>query len=355
MSNRTKPVSYYFIQFGFYGFVLLILAGILFSFSFIFITLFASAVFALLLEPVVNYWETRGIHRVFVILVIYVLIAGGLALLGAYLVPLLMNEIKNFAANLPAYGSMVHDAAAKVQKSVKNLFPGLTLPDYYPYLKGRLFVSLKAVMASVPALASGAASLASMALLIPFITFFLLADGYLISKNVVTLVPNRYFEMSVLLLHKVVDAFKLYVRGQLIDSCAIMALTTVGYAIIGLPYFLVVGLVSGLANFIPYFGPVISFCAAFFVILITPGMLSLWSLLSVAVVFLAVQVIDGTLVYPNVVGRTVHLHPLVVILGVAAGGNMGGLVGMLIAVPLIGICKVTIEVMYSYLRSYSIL
>jgi predicted PurR-regulated permease PerM len=56
MSNRTKPVSYYFIQFGFYGFVLLILAGILFSFSFIFITLFASAVFALLLEPLVNYW-----------------------------------------------------------------------------------------------------------------------------------------------------------------------------------------------------------------------------------------------------------------------------------------------------------
>jgi predicted PurR-regulated permease PerM len=129
----------------------------------------------------------------------------------------------------------------------------------------------------------------------------------------------------------------------------------VGYAIIGLPYFLVVGLVSGLANFIPYFGPVISFCAAFFVILITPGMLSPWSLISVTVVFLAIQVIDGTLVYPNVVGRTVHLHPLVVILGVAAGGNMGGLVGMLIAVPLIGICKVTIEVMYSYLRSYSIL
>jgi predicted PurR-regulated permease PerM len=343
MFNRTKPASYYFIQFGFYGFVLLILAGILFSFSFIFISLFASAVFALLLEPVVNYWETRGIHRVLAILIIYVLIAAGLGLLGAFLTPLLMYELKNFAANLPAYGT------------IKNQLPGFTFPDYYPYLKGRLFVSLKSIMASVPALASGAASLASMALLIPFITFFLLADGHLFSKNVLTLVPNRYFEMSVLLLHKAVDALKMYVRGQLIDSCAIMALTTVGYAIIGLPYFLVVGLVSGLANFIPYFGPVISFCAAFFVILITPGMLSPWTLLSVAIVFLTVQVIDGTLVYPNVVGRTVNLHPLIVILGVAAGGNIGGIVGMLIAVPLISICKVTIEVLYTYLKNYSII
>jgi predicted PurR-regulated permease PerM len=355
MSNRTKPASYYFIQFGFYGFVLLILAGILFSFSFIFITLFASAVFALLLEPVVNYWETRGIHRVLAIFSIYVFIAAGVALLGAFLMPLLMYEVKNFAANLPAYGAMVHDMALHVQQSIKNQFPAFTLPDYYPYLKDRLFASLKTIMASVPALASSAASLASMALLIPFITFFLLADGHLFSKNVLTLVPNRYFEMSVLLLHKAVDALKMYVRGQLIDSCAIMALTTVGYAIVGLPYFLVVGLVSGLANFIPYFGPVISFCAAFFVILITPGMLSLWSLLSVAVVFLAVQVIDGTLIYPNVVGRTVNLHPLVVILGVAAGGNMGGIVGMLIAVPLISVCKVTLEVLYTYLKNYSII
>ena len=243
MSNRTKPASYYFIQFGFYGFVLLILAGILFSFSFIFITLFASAVFALLLEPVVNYWETRGTHRVLAILSIYVLIAAGLALLGAFLIPLLMYEVKNFAANLPAYGAMVHDMALHVQKSIKNQFPAFTLPDYYPYLKDRLFASLKTIMASVPALASSAASLASMALLIPFITFFLLADGHLFSKNILTLVPNRYFEMSVLLLHKAVDALKMYVRGQLIDSCAIMALTTVGYAIVGLPYFLVVGLV----------------------------------------------------------------------------------------------------------------
>jgi predicted PurR-regulated permease PerM len=117
----------------------------------------------------------------------------------------------------------------------------------------------------------------------------------------------------------------------------------------------VIGIVAGLANFIPYFGSIISVCAALFVLFVTPGAFTIWSLLSVGIVFVCIQIIDGTLVYPNVVGRQVHLHPLVVILGVAAGGSMGGIVGMLLVIPLISICKVTIEVLYTYLKSYSII
>ncbi len=352
---KSRPASHYLFQYGFYGLVLVFLAGILFSFTFIFVTLFASVLIALLLEPAVNYWETRGIPRVLVILGIYVFIAAVLALLGSFLIPVFMDELKNFAANLPGYGSMIHEAILKMQKVARDKVPWLTMPDYYPYLQARLAAAAQKAMVSVPALATSIVSLVSMALLVPLITFFLLADGHLFSNNILSLVPNRYFEMSVLLFHRVMDALKRYVRGQLIDSCAITILTCVGYAIVGLPYFVVIGLVSGLANFIPYFGPIISFCAAFFVLLITPGLFSVWSVTAVSAVFLAIQAIDGTLIYPNVVGKTVNLHPLVVILGVAAGGNMGGIVGMLLAVPLISICKVTFEVLYSYLKSYSII
>jgi predicted PurR-regulated permease PerM len=209
-------------------------------------------------------------------------------------------------------------------------------------------------MSSVPAVASSIFSILAIVVLVPIITFFLLADGHLISKSILLIVPNRYFEMCVLLIHKIVTAFKLYVRGQLLDSCSIMITTTIGYAIIGLPYFFVIGILSGLANFIPYFGSIISVGAALFVLFVT-GAFTVWSLLSVGIVFICIQLIDGTLVYPNVVGRQVHLHPLVVILGVAAGGSMAGIVGMLVVIPLISICKVTIEVLYTYLKSYSII
>jgi predicted PurR-regulated permease PerM len=353
--DRGKPASYYFIQYGFYLLVLVLLAGIAFSFKAIFPVLFASIVLALLLEPLVNYFETKGINRVLVILMIYVLIAGSLAVLLSFLVPLFVFEVKNLLGNLPSYGAMVQEQLEKINSLVKTRFPGAHVPDFYLLLKEKIFTQLQVVMASVPAFASGVFSLVTMLFVVPFIAFFILADGYLILKVVLHAVPNRYFEMAVLLLHRIVEALKLYVRGQLIDSCSIMAMSTVGYAIIGLPYFIEIGLIAGIANFIPYFGSIISVCVALFVLLITPGAFTLWSFLGVAGVFAAVQIIDGTLVYPNVVGRSVNLHPLAVIAGILAGGSVGGIVGMLIAVPLISICKVTIEVLYTYLKSYSII
>jgi predicted PurR-regulated permease PerM len=353
--SKPPSASRYFIQFGFYGLVLFVAAVILFSFSFIFAALFASVVLALLLEPVVNYFETRGINRVMVILGIYVVFTGLMVCLVAVLMPLLISEIKIFAANIPEYGGLIHGELNKLQMTVRHRFPGVAIPDYYSFVTEKLFSSAQVIMRSMPAVATSIVSILMMVVLVPFITFFLLADGHLITKSILRLVPNRYFEMCVLLIHKVVNALKLFVRGQLLDSCSIMITTMIGYAIIGLPYFVVIGILSGLANFIPYFGSIISVCLALFVLIVTPGAFTLISLLSVGIVFVCIQIIDGTLVYPNVVGRQVNLHPLVVILGVAAGGSMAGIVGILIAIPLISICKVTIEVLYTYLKSYSII
>jgi len=352
---KPKPASYYLIQFAFYGLLLAVVAGVLFSFSYVFVAMFASVVLALLLEPLVNYLETRGMNRVAVILGIYVVFAGIVVCLISFLMPLLISEIKIFAASLPGYGRQIHDELIRLQASMKHRFPGLAFPDYYSFITERLLSYVQVVMSSVPAVASSIFSILTIAVLVPIITFFLLADGHLISKSILLIVPNRYFEMCVLLIHRVVTAFKLYVRGQLLDSCSIMVTTTIGYAIIGLPYFFVIGIISGLANFIPYFGSLFSLGAALFVLFVTPGAFTLLSLLGVGIVYVCIQVFDGTLVYPNVVGRQVHLHPLVVILGVTAGGSMGGIFGMLIAIPLISICKVVIEVLFTYLKSYSII
>jgi predicted PurR-regulated permease PerM len=353
--SKPKPASYYFIQFGFYGLVLFIAAGILLSFKVIFAVLFASVVLALVLEPLVDYLEMRGMNRVPVILGMYVVFAALVVCLAIFLIPLFVSEIKIFAANIPEYGRQIHNQFIQLQAVVRHRFPAISFPDYYSFITGKLFSSAQTLMGSVPAVASSVFSVLSMLLLVPLITFFLLADGHLITKSILRVVPNRYFEMCVLLIHKVLNALKLFVRGQLLDSCSIMITTMIGYAIIGLPYFVVIGILSGLANFIPYFGSIISVGLAVFILVVTPGAFTLLSLLSVAIVFVCIQIIDGTLVYPNVVGRQVNLHPLVVILGVTAGGSIAGIVGMLIAIPLISICKVTIEVLYTYLKSYSII
>ncbi len=353
--SKPRPTSFYLIQFGFYSLVVLFFFGMVFSFSYLFGALFSSVVLALMLEPLVNYLEMKGLARVPAILVIYLCIAASIAILISFLVPLIVNEIKILVVNFPEYSEQLHDQVKKIESLIKHRFPNLTLPDYYSFATEKLFSYFQLMVGSVPQMASGLISVISTAVLIPLITFFLLADGHLISKAILSIVPNRYFEMCVLLLHKIVMSCKLFVRGQLLDSCSIMITTTIGYAIIGLPYCIVIGVISGLANFIPYFGSLISVVAALFVLLVTPGAFSIWALLGIAIVFICVQIIDGTLVYPNVVGRQVNLHPLAVIIGVAAGGSMAGILGMLVVIPVISICKVTLEVLHTYLKSYSIL
>jgi predicted PurR-regulated permease PerM len=201
---KAKPASYYFIQFAFYCLVFAITAGVIFSFSYVFTALFASVVLALLLEPLVNYFETRGMNRVAVILSIYVVFAALVICLISFLVPLLVSEVKIFAANLPEYGSQIHRQLTQLQASIKHRFPGIAFPDYYSFITGKLFSYVQVVMSSVPAVASSIFSILAIVVLVPIITFFLLADGHLISKSILLIVPNRYFEMCVLLVHKIV-------------------------------------------------------------------------------------------------------------------------------------------------------
>ena len=124
---------------------------------------------------------------------------------------------------------------------------------------------------------------------------------------------------------------------------------------IGMPYFIVIGLIAGLGNLIPYLGPIIGFMPAFLVLMVSPAGFSTIGLVKIIVVFVMVQFLEGTFVYPIAVGKSVNLHPLMVIIGITIGGMLGGVIGMVIVIPIICVMKVTIEVMYSYLKQYSII
>ena len=242
-----------------------------------------------------------------------------------------------------------------MREFVLNRFPSVKMPDLYEMIRGRLLQNITYVMKSLPAMASSLFSIISLLVLIPIITFFFLADGHIIQKAVLKLVPNRYFEMFVLLFHKVAQAVQSFIRGQLIDALAVGVMTSVGLAIIGVPYNIVIGIVAGLGNLIPYLGPVIGFLPALFVLIASPEGFTAIGLVKIVVVFVAVQFLEGTFVYPIAVGKSVDLHPLIVIIGITVGGQIGGLVGMLIAIPIISVVKVTVEVLYFYLKRYSII
>ena len=134
--------------------------------------------------------------------------------------------------------------------------------------------------------------------------------------------------------------FSGYIRGQSIDALLVGVLVTIALLIIGVPYAVVIGLLTGFGNLIPYVGPVIGF-ASLVIICLSEG--SLLHLALGAGVLLLVMAIDGNIINPKLLSDNVEIHPVLVIVALIAGGQIGGIVGMLVAVPVAALLKLQFE------------
>ena len=185
---------------------------------------------------------------------------------------------------------------------------------------------------------------------VPFVAFFFLKEGRRITHGMIELVPNAYFELTLNLLHQINGQIGGYIRGQLLSVFLVASLSVTGLFIVGMPYFLPVGVLAGIANMIPYLGPLIGIVSATIVALAMGkgfGMV-MW----VIVVFLIIQIIDNILIQPMVVAKSVDLHPLIVLVVVMIGSDLMGIVGMLVAVPFTGILKVSGQTVYEGIKGY---
>jgi len=355
VKSKIKKSSHIVVKFCYYTLVILVIGSMAYFFKLLFAPLLASILFALVLDPVVNYFETAGFKRLHVLFGIYILLVLFAVCIVMFVVPKFIFEAQNFAGHMPQYKVTVKNGLTEVQQNLQQKLPNVKIPDIIPLIKnrmpGRNGINIDSLINNL----SSFFALLSLVVIVPIVTFFLLADGHLIVKAFLNIIPNTYFEMSILLIHKIISSLKYFIRGQMIDAAAVGIMTTVGLAIIGVPYFLAIGIVAGIGNMIPYLGPIIGLVPALFAVVMQPGGLTALAVIKVVVVIVMVQFIEGTFIYPIAVGRSVNLHPLVVIIGVTVGGQIGGVLGMLIAVPLISIVMVTFEVLHAYLKSYSII
>jgi predicted PurR-regulated permease PerM len=352
--NSEHKSSHFLIKTLYYALVTAVIAGVLYCVYLFAVPFIASILCVFILGPVVNYFEVKGMKRLQIIIVIYALIAVSLTGAVFFLGPPLARQMRTIISDLPEYAEIITNTVSGIQTFAEKKFPQAAIPDLNQILRSRMPSKGGLNVDSVIAWSSSLFSVLSVIFLVPVVTFFLLADGHMVEKLLLSMVPNRYFEMVFMLFDKITGAVKLFLRGQFIDAGAVGVLTTIGLTAIGLPYAIVIGLVAGFGNLIPYLGPIIGFVPAFFVIIAT-GSFSVFMLIKVIAVFVLVQTVEGIFIYPIAVGKSVNLHPLVVIVGVTVGGQIAGIPGMLFAIPVISVLKVSVEVLYSGLKSYSII
>ncbi len=254
---------------------------------------------------------------------------------------------------------------------------------FYDYFQANLTTSTYTVKAREPASAGASVKEAIVApaeahgeqkgslveelsiwILAPLIFIFLGFDNGQMRKYMISLVPNRYFELSLTVLDMLDDAIGKYLRGTLME-CTLVGLTlSIGLFLLGIPFSLAlaIGFVSGLANAIPFLGPAIGLVIALSYSLIAENITPVLPWLNandlaiyvVALIAIA-HVLDNVVYQPIVLGSAVNLHPLVVIVAIIGGSVLMGVWGMLLAIPTVVVLKTAVETLFKELKDYRII
>ncbi|HXF56290.1 MAG TPA: AI-2E family transporter [Actinomycetota bacterium] len=295
-----------------------------------------------LLNPLVTALQRRGIPRVWGSLLTYLLFLAVTGVAARYLVPKLVGQMTAFAGAVPELLQRAQDWALRVtgrlgvDVEVGEVFRSLEPGGVAGEFVGRIFSFTVGILHLVLVLVLGMV-----------LGFYLLVDLPKIQRGAMALLPAQRREEVRAVLDRVGQAVGGFFRGQLLVALFVGLASMLGLFIVGLPYWAVVGAVAGLFNLIPMIGPWIAALPALFIAFTTEqtgGILALdpgWPMaLGSGLALLVVQQIDNHVISPNVVARTVKLHPVTVMLGLLVGGTLLGLWGMLLAVPLVAAAKI---------------
>ncbi|HDQ73183.1 MAG TPA: AI-2E family transporter [Chloroflexi bacterium] len=300
---------------------------------------------AFILHPVVSFLQdrlplSRGAATSLVFLVLILMMLATLAAPVA-VVPSIQRAVRSFQID---FNRVIADIGAFLDQPLE--IAGYTL-DLSP-----VYAEISSVLRSfVTQVAQGtvdvALSLASGALWMLFImvtAFYLVKDADRIIRQLDSLVPRGYQEDMARLRKRITQAWNAFLRGQLLLGLTIFILTTVIGLAIGLPYAVVMGVIAGLLEFVPNVGPLIALIPAVLVALFQGStylpLSNFWFAVVVLGIYIVIQQVESNLLTPRILGGSLDLHPLVVLIGIIIGGNLGGVLGMLLAAPVLATLRV---------------
>lgn len=317
--------------------------SIISSLTYLFFLVVLSVFFAYLIDPIVKLirkpFKARGIDRFMprslAIVIAYVIVFTGIGLAIANIAPRVVEQAKEFGANLPGYGTSIQQRL----NELNNRFDRLKIPDEVQGDVNKKFTELVTwISGAVGVFFLMSATFVPWLLLIPVLAFFFLKDVNLFRLAVLRAFPaGRWRLRAESVLQDVNTTLAAYTRAQLISCFLIGLLCTIGFYSLGLKYALLLGILAGIFEFVPLLGPL---TIGLIVILTAAASDDPWKALYVAIFLVALRIIHDYVTYPRIVRGGIHLHPLVIILSVLAGEQVAGIPGVFISIPIVAIVTV---------------
>ncbi len=309
-------------------------------------------VIAYLFAPIVDFLERKGVSRSVATLIPF--LAGGFALgIGLTLIlPLIVEQLQGLVEKLPRYQQ---DLAAHIAGLETKYHVYIKAGDFNPsqQLSEWMIQKTADVSAALPSVVSQSFT---VLLLAPFFAFFMLQDGNSVARSILSYVPNQLFEIAVNLRHQINDQMGGFIRARFLEAAIVGAVVWIGLQILNFPYATVLAIFAGAMNLIPYVGPIIGAVPAVLIALVSSeasvDSTQTVTLILVSSVYFLAQLIDVVFVIPLVVAKIVDMHPVTVVIMIIAGAEVGGILGMMISVPVASAAKLTFSAVHSHLTNF---
>jgi len=306
-------------------------------------TIIASVILAYLFNPIINYLERYNIQRTLSILILYVVILGVVFAISLSIIPRLGKELGGLLAVIPTYikelTEFLNDLYDKYYSRVDYI------PPIMKSIEDVVFQNIdklqNIIVSNISRFINGVVHAFGKIIsfiLIPILTFYFLRDKDYFKNILFLTIPKTKRQSARELLTQIDRVLSQFIRGRLILAAYVGIVTTIILLILNVNFAIVIGLITGIADIIPYFGPFLGFAPAVIFAFLDNPVKGIW----VGVIFIIIQWVENNVLAPKIIGDSIGIHPITVLLSLIIAGGMFGVMGMIFSVPAVAVIKILI-------------
>jgi len=304
---------------------------------------FMAIVIAYMLNPLVKWLEAKNVPCTAGILLIYLGFLVIIIVSLIFVIPEVVNNTRDLIATLPEitqeYQDFFNDTLSFIQSS-----------NWPPDLKNAVFNQIQdsigvaqnyiadALRRTLTGILQAAFAFTDFVLAL-IIAYYFIKDAKFFKETALSLVPRKWRNGLINTGRDISFILSNFIQGQLLTALIVGTLEALGLMVVGVKYPLVLGMLGGMANIIPYFGPIIGAIPSVAVALLDSPIRAVWTVL----LFVAIQQVDNAFISPKIIEGRLGLHPVTTILAVLIGQKFFGIIGMMISVPIMAMLKVIIK------------
>ncbi|HAC0690512.1 TPA_asm: AI-2E family transporter [Listeria monocytogenes] len=306
-----------------------------------------------LFNPIIDWLEKHKWKRGWAIALLYLVIIGLLILLFSFVIPAVKDQIVSLFKSFPGYWDQITQKFDEFSRS--SLFDQIkdklntNMSDITKTLSTKGTSVINSAISSIGSIVGTVTEVVLAIVTTPLVLFYLLKDGKKLPDFLLKMLPVNGRAHTRQVLGEANHQISSYIRGQIIVSLCIGILLFIGYLIIGLPYALTLAIIAACTSIVPYLGPAIAITPAIIIAIVT----SPWLLIKLIIVWCVVQLLEGKFISPQVMGKTLKVHPITILFVILVAGNLFGVLGVIFAVPGYAVLKVIVTHVFIWFKRIS--